>query len=68
MIINFTKHKIALLIVVALGFFVLGYMTGVYTTVKAVAKMASGFIDPRLVEQAYWQFRNNVAACYPPLI
>ena len=44
-----------------------GYIAGSAITVKVFAKMASGFIDPELVEIANYQFKNNIGTCFPPI-
>ena len=46
----------------------LGYMTGVYVTIKSVVNMGSGFLDKELIEQAIYQYKNNIASCFPSTI
>lgn len=60
------NKTIVLIAVLALiiGFFA-GYMSGSYVTIKAVANIASGFIEPQLVEQAIYQYNNHIGNCYP---
>lgn len=59
------SHKILVMIFVIAVCLLVGYGVGSYTTIKVVAGMASGFIDPVLVEQAYFQYQKNIAYCFP---
>jgi len=54
------------LIVFIVGCFI-GFVFGGYVTVKAVAHLASGFVDEDLVRQAIYQYKNNIGLCYPSL-
>ncbi len=65
MISNFTKQKVALLIITALGSFIIGMTLGSYLTLKAVSEVASRFMDPELVEQAITLYKNNIKNCFP---
>ena len=59
-----TRDVIIVLILLALVYFV-GFGMGAYSTAKVVAKIASGFVDPELVRQAIFQYKNNIGQCFP---
>ena len=65
---SFTKKRVALMIITLLIGLFIGNIIGGYTTIKAVAVIASGFVDQDLVEAAVWQYENNIKQCYPSLI
>ena len=48
--------------------FIIGFSAGSYTIIKVVANIASGFIDIdyALMEQAIFQYENNIGQCFPP--
>jgi hypothetical protein len=46
----------------------IGYELGVYTTIKAVANIAKGFLDEKMISDAIFQYKNNIADCFPPKI
>ena len=56
-----------LLLFVAFAF---GFSAGSAVTIKAVAEVASGFIDidTNAVRDALYQYKNNLGGCYKPLI
>lgn len=54
-------------IIIAVILFIIGYMVGSYVTLKTFARLASGFIDPELVEIAYTQYKNNLGSCFPAI-
>lgn len=58
------NYKLALLVAFGVGL-IIGIGLGSYFTIKAVADVASRFIDKELVEQAVFQYKNNIAQCYP---
>lgn len=64
------KHYklIVLLVLLVLFVFIIGYLLGSYVTIKAVVKIAQGFvdIDYTLVQQAIYQYQNNLGVCFPP--
>ena len=45
----------------------IGFASGSYITLKAVVKVASGFIniDMEKVNAAIYQYENNIGACFP---
>jgi len=57
------------MVAIGLVFLFVGILVGVtigsYLTIKAVAKVGSSFLDEELVRQAVWQYKNNIAGCYP---
>lgn len=56
--------EIILVIIISL---LIGFVVGSYTTIIKVADMASRFIDvdKDLVQQAIYQYQNNIGTCYP---
>jgi len=59
-------YKIIAIVLIAfiLGF-VIGFNSAAYVTIKAVAKIGSGFIDEGMVRQALYQYQNNIGLCFP---
>jgi len=58
--------------IIALGLFVLlllsaGFVAGTYVTIKAVANVASGFVDEDLIKAAINQYDKQIAYCYPSI-
>lgn len=59
------KKMVACLIIGILLGVLSGIPVGSYITVKAVAEVGAHFLDAEIVEQAIWQYKNNIAGCYP---
>ncbi len=59
------KKRIIMCAVVAIVFLLLGYMAGVYTTIKSVASIGASFLDEELVEQAIYMYEENIKNCFP---
>ena len=59
------KHEIVVLALVIMLCLILGFMAGSYATMKAVADVASRFMDPELVDKALTQYYDNIKSCYP---
>jgi len=61
-----TKKYIAVLIIGILFGALIGFYIGSYTTIKAVAKIASGFIDidEDLISAAIYQYKHHIGNCY----
>jgi len=61
------KKAIAFIVICSLVMFTVGFYTGVSVTLNKVADMASRFIDidKSLIEQAIFQYENNIGKCYP---
>lgn len=59
------KGLIVLGIIIFLTGLFIGYMLGVYTTIKAFVEVGSKFItiDYHTVEQALFQYKNNIGSC-----
>ena len=62
------KKFIALGIIILLITFFAGFIVGGYVTIKAVASVASGFIDEEMVTKAIYQYRNDIGGSFPPKI
>ena len=61
------KKLIVFFIIALLLSFYLGFNLGVAVTIKSVADIAIRFVDRSLVEQAIFQYKNNIGACFPIL-
>lgn len=61
------KMMVCLIIGLLIGFMI-GVPTGSYITMKAVARVGSSFLDAELIQQAIYQYQNNIAGCFPPKI
>lgn len=59
-------YLIIIIIALLIGGFI-GFSIGVYTTIKSIVYVASGFIDIDydLVSKAIFQYKNNIGGCYP---
>ncbi len=55
-------RDVIVLIAVAFLFFMVGYASGVYTTIEAVISISKHFIevDPELIQKAIFQYENNI--------
>ena len=42
-----------------------GFTIGVSVTLREVAEVASGFIDPELIEEAVYRYKNHIKNAYP---
>jgi len=62
------KQKILKIIVLVLIAGFIGYAIGTAMTIKIVASIAMGFVDPLLIEEAVLRYRNNLNHNFPPLI
>ena len=62
---HLSKKKTAIILIVLLIGLLIGFQIGAYTTIKAVTKIASGFIDEDLVTLAITQYRTQLGVCYP---
>lgn len=45
--------------------FIIGYFIGSYTTIKAVASIAKGFVDKDIIDMALNQYSEKLKNCYP---
>lgn len=61
------KILITIFILILVVVFFAGYMFGTYMTIKAVADIASRFMDRNLIEQALTQYKHNIGNCYPSI-
>ena len=61
-----SKSPLLILIFIFIVGLILGFCIGVGTTIKAVADIASKFIDIdyQMVHQAIFQYKNHIGACY----
>jgi len=59
------NQKMIVFTIFTIVLIIMGFVAGSYITIKAVALVASGFIDPFLVERAVWMFENDVRDCFP---
>jgi len=63
-----SKGIIVLLICALLIGFAIGFVSGGYATIKAVASVAKGFIDEKMIADAIYMYKNNIGQCFPPKI
>ena len=63
------KIIIALIISFVLGM-IIGFYMGANMVIHEGIKIAKGFVnisvDDKLIEQAIWQYKNNIGTCFPP--
>lgn len=62
---NLNYKIVSALILFFLFSFFMGFEFGTYITIKSVAKVASGFMDKGIVEQAIFHYKNNIGECFP---
>ena len=63
-----TKKMIVYTIIILLiGIFV-GTLIGTAITIKSIAEIGSGFLDKELIENALYQYNNQLKGCYPSVI
>ncbi len=55
--------------IIAIGCLLIGLIFGMaigsYTTIKAVARVASSFVDEALVREAVYSYQNYIGTCFP---
>ena len=56
-----------IIVFVIIGFLI-GFIVGETLTIKAVAYMASGFLDVPKINAALGQYSKNIKGCYPSLL
>ena len=56
-----------IIVFVIIGFLI-GFIVGETLTIRAVAYMASGFLDIELVHEALGKYSKNIKSCYPSLL
>ena len=59
------KKLISVGIICLLIGLMIGFYAGSYVTIKAVASIGVGFLDPVLIEKAINQYESNIKSCYP---
>ena len=59
------KYHWVILLIIGFG---IGYLVGTSVTIKAVTEIASGFVDKELIEQAIFQYKNNIGQCFPSVL
>ena len=59
------KYHWVILLIIGFG---IGYLVGTFVTIKAVTEIASGFVDKELIEQAIFQYKNNIGQCFPSVL
>ena len=67
---NITYKIIIAIIIMSLISFGVGFLWGVETTIREGVQIARGFInvtiDYELVNNAIWQYKNQVRGCFTP--
>lgn len=58
-------HKIVVAIIISTLLISVGFIIGTWTTVKAVASLAIGFIDTDLLNKALFQYNEGIRQCFP---
>lgn len=62
------KYIIIIICIIALvlGIFI-GYASGTYFTIKAVAEVGRNFMDEEIITEAIFRYKNHISGCYAPL-
>ena len=62
-----TRTIIIAAVILIITALIVGLFVGSYITVKSIARIAAGFlkIDYKLVEQAIFQYENQIGNCFP---